>query len=63
MIVLAERARTLEQSFALDLVEHGERRRRRDRVPAVRPAEAAGMDRVHQLGASRDGGDREPRAE
>ena len=53
----------LAEARRRQLVEHGERRRARDRVAAERAAEAAGMRRIHQLGASGDRRERKPAAE
>ena len=48
-----------EQVVALDLLEHGDRGGGGDRVAAEGAAEAAGLRRIHDLGAAGDGGEGE----
>src|SRR5829696_10171981 len=61
--LLAERARAFEQVLSLDLVEDGERRRRGNRIAAVRAAETADVHGVHQVGPTGDRADRQAAAE
>ena len=58
----SSRARREELRLGHD-VENGERGGARERVAAERPAEAAGRDRVHDLGAAGDAGEREAAAD
>ncbi len=53
----------LAEARRRELVEDGGRRRARDRVAAERPAEAAGVHRVHDVGLAGDGGERQAAAE
>src|SRR4029453_9774896 len=61
--LLAERARAFEQVLLLDLVEDGERRRRRNWIATVGAAQTADVHGVHQVGPTGDGTDRQAAAE
>ena len=52
-----------DQLAGLDLFEHSERGGARDRVTAVRAADAAGVGGVHDVGAAGDRGQRHPTGE